>query len=148
MSHSKRRHTHKHDGLEDIIGMSNDEEIRDQKRKSNNELDDYKNNDDSTDDDETDDDNESDDGSDDSTDDEDDKNYDDEELTAPNIKSKRAKARRHSNYADKEISEVRKSKGVKALSKKLNNNLHQIQIALPYGQVDPQRLPPGVYGYN
>ena len=129
--------------------MSNDDSVRERKHKSNNELDDYKNNDD--DDDDTDD--ESEDDTDDESDDDgddgsDDGNFDDEELTAPTIKSKRAKPRRRSTYANKEISEVKKSNGVKSLSDKLNNNLHQIQIALPYGQVDPQRLPPGIPGYD
>lgn len=156
MGHSKHRHSSKKkDDLSDIIPMSNDENLR-KKKKSNNELDDY---DGYSDDGSADgsDDGYSDDGSDDDSEDEDEQyerkgkrhdDYDDNEFKAPTVKAKRARLRRGSKYADQEISETRKSAGVQQLSNKLNSPqaLHQIQIAIPYGQQDPQRLPANFNG--
>ena len=148
--HGKRSHDTT-DSLSDIIPMSNDDSI-----KSNNELDDYHDSvSDNDDNDPTDDD-----YSDDPTDDDDYSDYDDtpkrhnkydrkgrrhhehedDDFNVATIKPKHAKPARHSKISVDGITEVERSKGVQQLSNKLNNNLHQIQIALPYGQT-PQVIP-------
>ena len=151
--HDKRPHD-TNDSLSDIIPMSNDDSI-----KSNNELDDYNESDAGSDDDSTTDDEYND--SDDYSDDENDKrkkydrkgqrhheHEDEEDFAPPTIKPKRSKPVRKSKVSVDGITEVQRSKGVQQLSNKLNNNLHQIQIALPYGQTAPQVGPtPGNEGY-
>lgn len=145
MAHSKhKKHNQKdHDDISDIIPMSNDDSIN-KKHKLN------KHDDDEPTDDEYDD-YDSDDEYDDPTDDEDDddevyerkghSHAEDKEYKAPNIKAKRAKPHRGTEFTNQEISELKRDKGVKQLSDKLNSNLHQIQIAIPYGQQDPQTYP-------
>ena len=155
MKHNRKKHTSKErDTTADIIPMSNDPSLH---GKSNNELDDYKDNDSEASNysDYSDDSDYSDYS--DSSDDEDNKRksskkkhssrkdeYEgEEELTAPNIKSKKAKPRRGGQYSNTPLSELKREQGVQQLHDKLNNNLHQIQIAIPYGQgYEPQRLPP------
>ena len=155
----KKHGKHSHDttdSLSDIIPMSNDDSI-----KSNNELDDYNESgsDDGPDDDSTTDDEY--DESDDYSDNESDKHkkyerkgrrhheHEDDDFTSPTIKPKRSKPTRKTKISVDGITEVQRSKGVQRLSNKLNNNLHQIQIALPYGQTVPQVGPAsGKEGYT
>lgn len=138
------------DTLSDIVAMSNDDEIRDSKKKSNNELDDYGDDDYTSDEDDY----TSDDEDDDYTSDKKSKkknkyeNYDEDEFNAPTIRSKKPKAVRGGEFAQQEISEVKKNKGVEDLSNQFNNNLHQIQIALPYGHgADRQQIQSPVGNY-
>jgi len=169
MGHSKRNKSkNREDDISDIIPMSNDDSIN-QKNQRNQKLKDKDKNKKSKketyDNDDSDDDNEYDESDtdndneyDDTTDSDDDgetyerkgkhheESYEDS-YKAPNIRSKKSRLRRSSEYAEQELSELKKDKGVKQLSDKLNNNLHQIQIAIPYGQQDPQRLP-GITGPN
>lgn len=148
--HRKHHGKHSHDttdSLSDIIPMSNDDSI-----KSNNELDDYNDSGSDSDDDRTDDDY-SDDPADDDYSDDDGRHrtkydrkgqrhheHEDDDFSAATIKPKHAKPARHSKISVDGITEVERSKGVQQLSNKLNNNLHQIQIALPYNQT-PQVVP-------
>lgn len=148
--------------LSDIIPMSNDDSINKKKKRSNNQLDDYNDIDDNGDeytDDYSDDDNDNDndevyersggrqyESDDEYGNDENDNDYSDDDddnhsYKAANIKAKRSKPRRSQDFANDGLSELKRDKGVKKLSDKLNNNLHQIQIAIPYGQQDPQRIP-------
>lgn len=132
----KSKHKQRKDELSDIIPMSNDES-KNKRKRSNNELDDYE-------DDETDDDDETEDEYDDYSDDEtiyerkgrshDEYSSKDTDFKAPSVKGKKSLPRRSSKFANEGLSEIERSKGVDELSNKLNNNLHQIQIALPYGQ--------------
>ena len=157
MKHSKRKHSSKErDTTADIIPMSNDPSLR---GKSNNELDDYKNDsdDDYSNSGSSDDEYSNSDSSDDDDDYEDkrksrkkkhdkssreDSFEDEDEFTAPTIKSKKARPRRGGQFSNAPLSELKRERGVQQLHDKLNNNLHQIQIAIPYGQMDPQYVPP------
>lgn len=125
------------DNLNDIIAMSNDEDIKKKHDSDDNDNDDSDNDD-----------------SDDSDDNDDNDDNDNEkkkgrkirkindetgedEFSVPKIKSKKAKPHRQSDFSKEEISEVKKSKAVDELGNKLND-LHQIQIALPYDQQPPK----------
>ena len=148
MGHSKHKKSKRSEELSDIIPMSNDDSINERKNsivnsddeentESENEevyerkgynhkqVDDDINSEDDTD------------------------NDSDDEYTAPVIKSKKAKSRRKSVYANEEISEIKRENGVQQLSNKIND-LHRVQIAIPYGQLDPQRMPEinGVNNYQ
>lgn len=146
MSHNHKRDkkkTSNSDNLDDIIAMSNDEDIKKKRGKNDDDSDDEEN--DSEDD-------IDDDGIDDDTDDEMDDSdkkkkrkikkinneTDDDDYSVPKIKAKKAKPHRQSEFTKEEISEIKKSKAVEELGNKLNNNLHQIQIALPYDQQLPR----------
>ena len=161
MGHDRKKRTHnahtqKSDSLSDIIPMSNDDSKND---RSNNELDDYDDDNDvsDNDDDSSDnDDNDDDEYSSDNDDNDDDEEYkskkydrkgrrhheheDDSDFSAATIKPKRSKPGRKSKVSTDGINEVERTKGVQKLSDKLNNNLHQIQIALPYNRT-PQPYP-------
>ena len=153
MSHSnkhnkKKRSNNVNDNLDDIIAMSNDEDI---KKKNDGDTDD--------DEDKNDDDGDDEDDGEISDDDDEDGDSDDEgeermkrrkagkirkvndeasdEYVVPKIKGKKAKPRRQSDFTKEEISEIKKSKAIEELGNKLNNNLHQIQIALPYQEHPP-----------
>ena len=143
--HRSKQHHRSHESIEEIIGVSNDESFRANKSKENNELADLNESDTETDDYEDETDYESDDESVTST--KQDK-FDETEFTASTVREKKARPHRSSRYSGEEISELKKNKGVQELEQKLNNNLHQIQIAIPYGQLDPQTVPPGVAGYT
>ena len=148
MPHDRKHRKHKHtdnEPLEDIIPMSNDDTL---KHKSNNELDDYE---------ESDADDETDDVDETETDDDSDDAYErkgkrhdeyENDYSTPTIRPKRAKPARHGKISTDGINEVSRSKGVERLSNKLNDNLHQIQIALPYGQTPQPYPPPDNDGYN
>ena len=142
-------HSHKHDkkktsnsdNLDDIIAMSNDDDIK-KRRNKNDDSDDEENDSD----DEEDEENNDDDIEDKKkrrkikkiNDDSDDDETDDDDYTVPKIKAKKAKPHRQSDFTKEEISEIKKSKAVEDLGNRLNNNLHQIQIALPYDQQPPK----------
>ena len=131
------------DPLADIVAMSNDDEIRNKKKKKITDEDSDENY--SDDDDYSDEDDE-----DSESDDESEKierkgrrhneGNKESDFDAATIKAKKAKPSRHSEFTNETISEVQRSNGVDALSNKFNKDLHQIQIALPYGQT-PNLMP-------
>ena len=118
------------DNLNDIIAMSNDEDI---KKKHDSDNDDSDNDDSDDNDDNDDSDNEKKKGQKMKNNDE----TGEDEYSVPKIKAKKAKPCRQSDFSKEEISEVKKSKAVDELGNKLND-LHQIQIALPYDQQPPR----------
>ena len=148
--YSKSRKSHskeKEEDISDIIPMSNDDSINQKKKKSKHSNNINDEDDEQYDTEETDDEVNSDDEQYDTEETDDEqyerkgKNHNDDEFDVPNIKPKRSRPHRSSKFAEQELSELKRDKGVKQLSDKLNNNLHQIQIAIPYGQQDPQRIP-------
>lgn len=152
MSHNHKRDKKKtlnSDNLDDIIAMSNDESIkkkRDRKDDTDDEMDDDDTDDDIDDDiDDTDDTDDTDDDTDEMNDSDKKKrrkikkmNDETDDYSVPKIKAKKAKPHRQSEFTKEEISEIKKAKAVEELGNKLNNNLHQIQIALPYDQEPPR----------